>query len=116
MNAERYLVLIHFAAKTTRANLAEVASQVDRSIKMNLRNSEAICTTLASLAFVGESDASVNSLFRALADDLHPGDNLSIFLLGRQVVTSHAGLERWHRERQAKCAERHTPPSRGQGV
>lgn len=116
MKAARYLVLIHFAAKVTRTNLPEVAMQVTRAVRDTLQNSEAICSTPSSVAFVGESRTSADSLFRLLASDLRPGDNLSIFLLGRQVVTSHAGLERWHRERHAKCAERHKPPSRDQGA
>ncbi len=95
MKAERYLVLIHFAAKATRANLAEVADQIDRSIKSNLRNSQAICTTPASLAFVGESDMSAVSLFQCLASSLRPGDNLSVLVLARDLATSHPGLNQW---------------------
>ena len=116
MKADRYLVLIHFAAKVTRANLSEVAVQVTRAVRNALQNSEAICSTSSSVAFVGESRSSADSLFRLLASDLRPGDNLSIFLLGRQVVTSHAGLQRWNRERDAKCAERHKHPSQDQGA
>lgn len=116
MKADRYLVLIHFAAKVTRANLSEVAMQVTRAVRNTLLNCEAICSTASSVAFVGESRASADSLFRLLASDLRPGDNLSIFLIGRQIVTSHAGLERWHRERHAKCAERRKPPSQDQGA
>ncbi len=99
MKADRYLVLIHFAAKVTRANLSEVAVQVTRAVRTTLQNSEAICSTSASVAFVGESRASADSLFRLLASDLRPGDNLSIFSLGEGIATSHPGLHRWaHRD------------------
>ncbi|WP_171426909.1 hypothetical protein [Herbaspirillum rubrisubalbicans] len=95
MNAERYLVLIHFAAKITKINLPEVTAQVARSIRHNLENSEAIFSTLSSVAFVGEANVSAKSLFRSLATDLRPGDNLSIFVLGSDIATSHSGLHRW---------------------
>lgn len=95
MKAERYLVLVHFAAKITRANLTEVATQVTRSVRGALQNSEAVCSTSSSVAFVGESHASADSLFRLLATDLRPGDNLSIFSLGQGIVTSHSGLHKW---------------------
>ncbi|MBP1314456.1 hypothetical protein [Herbaspirillum sp. 1130] len=95
MKAERYLVLIHFAAKVTRANLSEVAVQVTRAVRSILLNCEAICSTASSVAFVGESRASADSLFRLLASDLRPGDNLSIFSLGQGIATSHSGLHKW---------------------
>ncbi|MCI1005022.1 hypothetical protein [Herbaspirillum sp. C7C8] len=95
MKAERYLVLIHFAAKITKVNLHEVAAQVARSIGHNLQNSEAICSTPFSVTFVGEASVSAKSLFRSLATDLRPGDSLSIFVLGSDIATSHSGLYRW---------------------
>ncbi|MCP3653343.1 MAG: hypothetical protein GY766_00400 [Herbaspirillum sp.] len=95
MKADRYLVLIHFAAKVTRTNLPEVAVQVTRAIRTTLQSSEAICSTSSSVAFVGESRASADSLFRLLASDLRPGDNLSIFSLGQGIATSHSGLHKW---------------------
>lgn len=95
MKAERYLVLIHFAAKITKINLPEVAAQVARSIRHNLQNSEAICSTPFSVTFVGEASISAKSLFRSLAPDLRPGDSLSIFSLGRDIATSHPGLHEW---------------------
>jgi len=95
MKAERYLVLVHFAAKITRANLTEVATQVTRAVRDALQNSEAVCSTSSSVAFVGESHASADSLFRLLATDLRPGDNLSIFSLRTDIATSHPGLHRW---------------------
>lgn len=95
MKADRYLVLIHFAAMITRANLSEVAVQVTRAVRNTLQNSEAICSTSSSVAFVGESCASADSLFRLLASDLRPGDNLSIFSLATDIATSHSGLHRW---------------------
>ncbi|RAM63123.1 hypothetical protein [Herbaspirillum rubrisubalbicans] len=95
MKADKYLVLIHFAAKITRANLTEVAKQVTRAVRDALQNSEAICSTASSVAFVGESRASADSLFRLLASDLRPGDNLSIFSLGQGIATSHSGLHKW---------------------
>lgn len=95
MKADRYLVLIHFAAKVTRANLSEVAVQVTRAVRNTLLNCEAICSTTSSVAFVGESRASADSLFRLLASDLRPGDNLSIFSLGQGIATSHPGLHHW---------------------
>ena len=95
MKAERYLVLVHFAAKITRANLIEVATHVTRAVRDALQNSEAIFSTSASVAFVGESHASADSLFRLLASDLRPGDNLSIFSLGQGIATSHSGLHKW---------------------
>lgn len=99
MKAERYLVLIHFAAKLTRSNLAEVALQVSRSIRSNLHNSETITSSPSSVAFVGESAATAASLFRSLSADLRPGDNLSIFALGLDIATSHPGLHAWHQAR-----------------
>lgn len=100
MTAERYLVLIHFAAKVTRSNLADVAAQVVRSIRNNLHNSETISSSPSSVAFVGESAVSADALFRSLAVDLRPGDNLSIFALGRDIATSHPGLHQWRNELQ----------------
>lgn len=95
MKNERYLILIHFAAKITKINLPEVAAQVARSIRHNLENSEPICSTPSSVAFVGEANISAKSLFRALATDLRPGDSLSIFVLGSDIATSHSGLHQW---------------------
>lgn len=95
MKADRYLVLIHFAAKITRTNLSGVAGQVTRAVRNTLQNSEAICSTASSVAFVGESRASADSLFRLLASDLRPGDNLSVFSLGAATATSHQGLHNW---------------------
>lgn len=95
MEAERYLVLIQFAAKITRANLTEVATLVTRAVRETLQNSEAICSTTSSVTFVGESRASADSLFRLLASDLRPGDSLSILSLGKCIATSHLGLHKW---------------------
>lgn len=95
MKADRYLVLIHFAAEATRSNLSEVAVQVTRAVRSTLQNSEAICSTSSSVAFVGESRASADSLFRSLAGDLRPGDNLSVLSLGQGIATSHSGLHKW---------------------
>lgn len=95
MKAVRYLVLIHLAAKASRENLPCVASQLGDSIRNNLSNSEAICTTPVSLAFVGLSPASADSLFRSIAAALRPGDNLSVMELGKAITTSHPGVRRW---------------------
>ena len=101
MKADRYLVLIHFAAKITKVNLPEVAAQVARSIRHNLQNSEVICSTASSVVFVGKSAISADSLFRSLATDLRPGDNLSIFGVDENVVTSHRGLHEWTKRQRA---------------
>lgn len=101
MKAESYLVLIHFAAKITKINLPEAAAQVARSIRDNMQNSEVICSTASSVVFVGKSAISADSLFRSLAPDLRPGDNLSIFGVDGNVVTSHRGLHEWTKRQRA---------------
>lgn len=97
MKAVRYLVLIHLAAKTTRSDLADVAIRIKHSIEANLQNSEPVCTSQTSLAFVGEATVSSERLFGFLADTLSSGDNLSVFTLDGSIATSHAGLNGWCR-------------------
>ncbi|MBP1316318.1 hypothetical protein [Herbaspirillum sp. 1130] len=109
MKAERYLVLVHLAAKPTRKHLTDVAIQLGATIKSNLRQCEAVCLTATSLAFVGESPLSADSLFRQMAAGLHSGDNLSVLALGNEFATTHPGLYAWARLRSAQEHRMPTP-------
>ena len=95
MNSANYLVLVKFAAVLSRDNLATVAPAVRAAVSQSLSSTEAIFTSIAAVAFVGKSTAQADSLFRLIGPGLHPGDELSVIELGREIATSHRGLHNW---------------------
>jgi hypothetical protein len=95
MQKQNYIVLIHFAAKLSRQNLAAVAPIVNQAVRDALSNCEAILATDTTAAFVGASESSAMSLFKDMASGLRPGDQLSIIEMAEGLATSHQGLRHW---------------------
>lgn len=95
MKANRYLVLIKFAAALTRPNLAAIAPLVNSAVRQTLSDCEAILCTETAVSYVGLATCDASELFPAISQSLRPGDDLHVLSLGNSSATAHPGLHTW---------------------
>ncbi len=91
----RYLVLIHFASKWTRDDIATIGPKVIAAVRGALDDSETVLTTPQAIGVCGVSSKSARELWTALQLPLFRQDNVSVVTLGEDVVTTHPGFSEW---------------------
>lgn len=95
-----YILLVSFAAKLTRQNLAAIAPRINASVRKALTDCEAILTGDTCVVFVGTTQSDAPALFKSVAADLRIGDHLTVIELGEDLMTSLPSLLGWHVRRQ----------------
>lgn len=102
MKNQNYIVLVHFAAKLSRQNLAAIAPGVNAAIRSALSDCEPVLVGDTCVAFLGSAQSAAPAIFKEVASGLRLGDHLSVIELGDDLVTSHPAALAWHLRRQTR--------------
>ncbi len=93
----RYLVLLHLASPSSRDKATAPArfKLIHETVNASLQECEAVLTSPAALGFAGVSGKTAREVWQGLNALLAPQDNLSVIELGRDIATTHPGLQKW---------------------
>lgn len=94
---KRVLVLIHFASKLSRENMATVGVRVAPIVRDNLGNFAGVFSSDIAFGCVGTTDKGIDELVKTLiqALSLKSGDNVSVLELGMSIISTHRSLMEW---------------------
>jgi hypothetical protein len=94
---KRVLILIHFASKLTRDNMAATGLKVVPAVRASVDNFEAVFSSEIAFGFVGVTSKSCDTLLKELvrAIGLKNGDNISVVEAAEVIVSTHPGLAQW---------------------
>lgn len=95
---KRVLILIHFANKLTRDNLAMTGAKVAPCVTANLDECAGIFSSDIAFGFVGVTQKDISDLLKTLikAIGLKTGDNISVIELTENIISTHPGLMQWN--------------------
>ena len=99
---KRVLILIHFASKLTRDNLAIMGKKVAPCVMANLDEGAGIFSSDIAFGFTGITSKDLSELHKTLVKGigLKVGDNLSILELAECIISTHPGLMQWNNSTQ----------------
>lgn len=94
---KRVLVLIHFANKLTRENMAPMGLKAANCVKARLDNFAGVFSSDIAFGFVGVTSQSTDELLKALVKDigLKSGDNISVLEMTENIISTQASLMEW---------------------
>ena len=94
---KRVLVLIHFASKLTRDNMAAAGLKAATCTKARLDNFAGVFSSDIAFGFAGVTAMDTSDLLKALWKDigLNTGDNISVLELTENIISTHQGLMEW---------------------
>lgn len=93
----RYLVLIHLAAKTDTATPAQRAISLHSAMNALLDEMETVLTSDKGFAFACVSPKSSADLWKSVTGAFKhwPQDNITVLEVGSDITSTHRGVQNW---------------------